>query len=259
MSGEAVRTDLLPLFGNPRIHRRYQDDYFGPLIDSLFADRTPAAVGWVHFTGAGVDTELIVLGTQTYEFDTAVLPGVITAGNIRVGLSAPEGGAAAPATCTALAAAVNADPDRVVDAVVLNVGDAVGFVARVDVGDDSALIPFTTPVLTNGAISGGGTLDHADTPQEYTGARGMCALSIGSDVALDAGESIVIGSVVSDTEPDWLQVQARSAAGLHIAMPATATLQWSQAGSRWLLELSDSSGGTTLVDTTEIHWQASVR
>jgi len=258
MAGEAERTDLLPLFGNPRIHRRYQDDYFGPLIDALFADRTPAGAGWLAFTGGTLDTELVTLGSRVYEFDTAAAPGAVTAGNVRVDVS---GGATATQSAVALLAAVNGDADREVDAVIMSNGDVVGFVSRTHVGDVAAALVCTTTVAAS-VVSAGGTLLAADTPQEYTGCRGVSALPAGAAAVFGAGDSVPVAAIDSATRPDWLQVQAYTPGVGNLLAPvplvATVTFEWIQANAgRWVLEVADNAA--TLTDGDEIHWQASVR
>ena len=259
MAGEAERTDLLPLFGNPRIHRRYQDDYFGPLISSLFADRTAAAVGWISFNAPGtLDGEIVTLGARVYEFDTAAAPGAVTAGNVRVDVS---GGAGAAASLAALVLAVNADADREVDAVAATGGGRLaGFVSRTHVGDVAAALVCTTTVVAC-MISAGGTLRAAETPQEYTGVRGVSIIPLGAGGRLALGDTIPIAAIAATTRPDWLQVQAYNPAVNLLAprpLPATVTFEWIQANTnRWLLEVADSAA--TLVDGDEIHWQASVR
>lgn len=59
----------------------------------------------LRLASAVSDAELVVIGPDTYEFDTAANPGTITAGNIRVNVVAAQ---TADAAATALVAAINA-------------------------------------------------------------------------------------------------------------------------------------------------------
>lgn len=63
------------------------------------------AYGVLRIAANIVDAEVVVIGGETYEFDTAANPGEITAGNIRVYCSA----ATPTVASTALVAAINAN------------------------------------------------------------------------------------------------------------------------------------------------------
>jgi predicted secreted protein len=68
---------------------------------------TTAAAGVYTIVGPGVsNAETVTIGTRVFEFDTAVPPGSVVAGNVRVDVS---GGAGEAAAATALIAAINAD------------------------------------------------------------------------------------------------------------------------------------------------------
>lgn len=72
-----------------------------------------ACVGYFYLTGVASDTETVTINSRVYEFDT----NASITGNVTVDIS---GDATADAACTALAAAINGDSSRVVDAVVWN-------------------------------------------------------------------------------------------------------------------------------------------
>lgn len=81
-------------------------------IDSFkLTEGTPvnavAAIGTLTFSDAVTDAEVVVIGDETYEFDTDA-EATITEGNIRVDVS---GGATAANAVTALVAAISDDKD----------------------------------------------------------------------------------------------------------------------------------------------------
>jgi hypothetical protein len=86
---------------------------YGALTTPGITDGTKAS-GTLTFTGVVADGQIVTIGTQVYEFDTAPLPGAIVAGRIRVDVS---GGVTAPQAVTALVAAITGDAAAVVTAV----------------------------------------------------------------------------------------------------------------------------------------------
>lgn len=72
------------------------------------------ASGTLTFSGVVADGQIVTIGAQVYEFDTAPLPGAITPGRVRVDVSA---GVTAPQAVTALVAAITGDAAAVVTAV----------------------------------------------------------------------------------------------------------------------------------------------
>lgn len=84
------------------------------------------------FSGVVADAQTVTIGGVVYEFDTAVDPGAITVGNLRVNVVAAQTAAAA---ATALAAAINANVDSRVDAI--DLGSAV-LIYSTDLNDATA-------------------------------------------------------------------------------------------------------------------------
>ena len=72
---------------------------------NVIANTAPGvkAVGTLTFSNTTADAEVVVIGTETYEFDTG---GAVTAGNILVNVAA---GASAAQSATALIAAITAN------------------------------------------------------------------------------------------------------------------------------------------------------
>jgi hypothetical protein len=94
------------------------------LTTPTLTDGTKAS-GTLTFTGVVADGQIVTIGTRVYEFDTAVAPGAITAGRVRVDVS---GGVTAPQAVTALVAAITGDASAVVTALD-GAGDTVAVTA----------------------------------------------------------------------------------------------------------------------------------
>ena len=110
-------------------HGNYLNGGQGP--GTMPVDDGTCGTDFIRMTGVGVDTNLVTfvgtnsrtteVRTRIYELDENAV-ATFTAGNVRVNISA---GATAAQTVTALVAAINADPDRICEAVDLG-GDVVG-------------------------------------------------------------------------------------------------------------------------------------
>lgn len=141
----------------------------GRLIQIL-AGTTPAS-GVFTIVAPGVsNAETVTIGTRVYEFDTAVPPGSVVAGNVRVDVS---GGAGEAAAATALIAAINGDTGAVVTAATGGAG-VVNVTAKEEGTNGNLIAKSTTAVsgdwdgvgafLTSGAdtliaLQRGGTIN----------------------------------------------------------------------------------------------------
>lgn len=130
-------------------------DLAGKAITSLSIEEgTPvnavAAVGTLTLTGSVSDGEVVVIGDDTYEFDTNAS---VTEGNILVDVS---GGATASAAVTALVAAITASGTEPVSALD---GDGDTVVVTADVAGTAAESIVTTTDAANGSW-GAGNLDN---------------------------------------------------------------------------------------------------
>jgi hypothetical protein len=127
------------------------------LSTPAFVDGT-RAFGTLTISAPGVsDGETVTIGARVYEFDTAIAPGAITPGRVRVDVS---GGASAPAAVTALVAAITGDVLATVTAVD-GTGDTVVVTAKAyGVGPNATATTETCANATWGAFATlhGGTL-----------------------------------------------------------------------------------------------------
>lgn len=100
-----------------------------------------ASVGWVDFTGIGVDTNLITINGRTYEIDD----NATNTGDVQVDIAL---GGSATQTATAFALALAGDADATVWG--LQVGDTVVLVSKV-----AGAVITLTETLANGVVSAG--------------------------------------------------------------------------------------------------------
>lgn len=135
-----------------------------------------AASGTLTFTGATSDEETVTIGTRVYEFDT---DSSITAGRVAVDIS---GGATAPASVTALVAAINADSSAVVYAFD-GTGDTVVVFAKTPGTAGNSLAKATNAANAAWDAGGGGTTLAGGTADTYVDFR-----SNGGPIILTANE-----------------------------------------------------------------------
>ena len=259
MAGGAARTVLVPRFDLPRIHRRYQTEYFGPIIDALLADRTGVCVGYLYFTGIPADTGVFTINGRVYEFST---DGVI-AGTSDVEIDFSPGPANAAAAAAQTVTNVNADADREVDAIQLT-GVAnfavVAFMARED-GDVGGSSDYTFTEVATNVVASAATLGAAATPTEYAGCRGTYQVTANDVARWLNGIGVPIGALSFDTAPTWTQytcmVGGPTDASVAVRSLATVVLRWRQVNvGRYILEVVDA--GAVLAAGDRIHWEASV-
>lgn len=123
------------------------------LNGKLSATATRATETHTMAVGGGIDAEYVTIGTRLYEYDTDAAPGAITAGRVRVDISAAADAAACSA---ALTLAINGDPDAVVTAVDAGGGVVVVTAITEIAATGNAIV--ATDNTTNGSWAGGGTL-----------------------------------------------------------------------------------------------------
>lgn len=200
-------------------------------------DEGQAPVGFFYLTGAAGDTELVTINSRTYEFDD----DATSTGDVDVDISAD---ATADAACTALAAAINGDASRDVDAVVM-AGNADTNAGVMLVGKAAGATNFTlTTDAANGVVSAA-TLTGASAAavnsmwsHEYT----VTAADV-TQLATTGGNSVPILGVSSTTQPKICGLTMRTSAGAMVVPVATLVWTWLQANSNfWVLVVDDSAG-----------------
>lgn len=226
----------------------------GPGPNSYVVNDGQLDVSYVYQSGNGVDGNLLtivstedgVATTRIYELDTAAAPGAVTAGNVRVDIS---GGAGAAATITALVAAINADGNRVCNAVDIG-GDAAALVA---LRTGQALT--ATETLANGALGNAtfpgsaGTVPLSIDAQSYT----VTAQDV-TTWASGATSEVPIGAVRSTSQPTLVSLNRFTAAG-GVGSPVTMDAVWRQANSdAWVLCVTDP--GAICAATNRLVWVA---
>lgn len=211
-------------------------------------DQGRACVGYFYCTGAVADTELVTINGRTHEFDN---DSTFT-GDVQVDVT---GDLSADAACIALAAAINADASRSVDAVVMagNNDTTAGcmFVAKV-VGATNFT---TTTDVTNGGVVSAATMlgaaAVADVKTHY-----FTYAATAADVtlwALVGGDSVPIAGVVSTTQPVLRSVLVQLAAGGWVVPVVTVVFTWLQANTNfWILVVDDSAATITALDTINV-------
>lgn len=174
------------------------------LLSKPHRDIGQSGVGYIRFTGAVADGDQVGINARIYEFDTAVPPGAVNAGSIRVDVSAGAGAAAAAA---ALTAAINADAGRAVNAVVVG-GNAVAVTAIVVTAAGNYAL--TNPVDLNGTIGlSAAAMTGAAPPTPQRRLSRSYVLTATDVTALAAGlgtNEIVIGAFASATQPQIHQM-----------------------------------------------------
>ena len=203
------------------------------------------AIGYVYCTGAVADTELVTINGRTYEFDN---DSTFT-GDVQVDVT---GDLTADAAMTALAAAINGDATRSVDAVVMaGNSDTTAGVLLIAKAIGSTNFTLTTDI-TNGGVVSAATMTQAAaatnrkmTFLEYTITAADVTL-----LALTGGNSVVIGGVVSTTEPILTSFLVLTSAGAIVPTVATMAITFLQANTNfWLVILDSSVASFTTNDT----------
>lgn len=175
------------------------------LTEKPYHDIGRAGFGYIHFTGVTSDGERITINTRIYEFDTG---GVIGAGaDVAVDIS---GGNSAAQSATALAAAINGDASRSVNAIAL--GDAVHIITLGAVNstgyplaETCANVTLSAATMTSGATR---------TAQVQTTLRRQLTAVDASFLSAALGTNeIVLGVFPSTTQPAIFFAQGWLASG----------------------------------------------
>ncbi len=208
-------------------------------------DEGHGAIGYVYCTGAVADTELVTIDGRTYEFDN----DSTNTGDVPVDVT---GDLTADAAMIALAAAINGDGSRTVDAVVMagNSDTTAGvlLIARVVGASNFSL----TTDITNGGVVSAANLTGAAaaaskdvTFKEYTITAADVTL-----LALTGGNSVVIAGVISTSQPVLHSFLVATSAGAIVPTVATMGLTWLQLNTNyWVLILDSSVASFTTGDT----------
>ena len=191
-------------------------------------------VGYFYLDGVSVDAELMTINGRTYQF---LMTATALTGDVRVDIQLDQ---TQDYSCTALAAAINADASRDVDAVVMagndNTTAGVMFIAIAAQATNYTL----TEGCTNGIVSaathtGAAVMANRSTwIYEYTVTAADVIM-----LALVGGNSIVVGGVNSTTEPVVTGLTLRDANGVIRSM-ATVIVTALQANTNyWVIAVDD--------------------
>lgn len=199
----------------------------GSLLDAdlsskLLKDLGAECVGYLDLTGVTSDTETVTINGRVYEFDT---DSTIT-GDVDVDVS---GGASATQSATALAAAINGDASRDVDAI--DVGDGtVLLVAQTAGATDFALATTCANGVVSAATCVGAAAAAVKSAHHFR--RTLTAQDV--TTTTDADGVIPVGAIALDSAPSLFVVQVRDSNGV---LKACANVQWSwqQANSNYYL------------------------
>lgn len=160
-------------------------------------------VSFLHFTGAVSDGETYTTGSRVYEFDT---DSSVSGGNVQVDISGDQ---TADAAATALAAAINADSSREVDAWEDTDGDGVSALVAVIAKADSGVNVATSETITNASIPDTGTIGE-ETQRALKAFRGTYAVDT-TDTAVTGAASgasvLLVGGVELTSQPGILLAQ----------------------------------------------------
>jgi len=181
-------------------------------------------VGYIRMTGNGINAEFATITStrsgvataRVYELDTAVAPGSVVAGRVRVDISASATG---PNTVIALVAAINADGNRVVDA--LDVGGDICALVGIDPAAEIAIALNPAP-WTNGLVSGA-ALTGASARLPLCVYRGRHIVTAENVLAWASGVAtgeVPIGACNTTATPFLVAINRYTAAG-GIASPIT--------------------------------------
>lgn len=210
-------------------------------------------VGYIYFTGAGTaDLDQVSIAGRSYEFDT----DATSTGDVAVDIS---GGGNPAQSAAALAAAINGDPDRLVEAIVVGAGSDI--VALVGIADDEdfTLVEDTdsggTIEISGAELQGGGEARATYFVEAYGfSAADVTALN---PAGLD-GAIPVLG--VRATAQPFLVTVAWNDGGEYkdISEMTNRSLTWRQvAGNFFILEFDDGAAadvadGDLLVFTVSV-------
>jgi len=251
-------------WGATRIHRKL-DARWRRVAERLLEGITPAGYSYLFLTGVSSNGETFDLNGRSYELDPL---GVAAVGDLAITVA---DGANAAVTAAAIAAGVNADLSRTVDAIVLTAGvvnSIVGFVPIQTVGDlvgDGVAAGYAVAeTMANGDFrqnkAAADVFDNDGNPAAYHECSGTHVVTA-QDVAnwLD-NAGVAIAGIPFTTAPVRVQYTVMSdlptAAGSLIVDAAGIEFRWRQANTnRWVLECVDLT--PTLVAGNVIHWYAS--
>jgi len=247
-------------WGDRRLHRKHDARWRG--IARQFVDeRAPGGVGYIRVIDFAnhVDGEDLTLGSRIYELDT--VPDGVTAGSVAVDVSGVGSNAD---LAVEIAAAINGDADREVDAAVVDT-DKVVFLPRTNWGAAGNLAMVSTinvlDVPAPAALMTGGEL-----PAAIRRCQGSYTVTLADVTALTAGDVIPVGSVPWTNAPAWTHLQLESSVGLLKPLSGeagavdAATYGWVQvnANRRALLVSATVVSGLPFAAGDVLHWQTSV-
>jgi hypothetical protein len=189
-----------------------------------------AAVGYIYTAGNAINAETITMTgfsatgaavTRIYEFDTAAAPGSVVAGNVRIDVNADQ---TPDYACAALAAAINGDADRLVEALVwvgnTDVSSGILLVSRNEDDYLPTLVEATTNFVVSAAAMVGANVGYVHGlwfGQYLVTAADVTAL------ALAAGNEVVIGGVVTAAAQPVLAAVTCMVGGVTVKDLATVT------------------------------------
>jgi len=205
------------------------------------------SVGYFYFSGGVLDTETLVIGGYTYEFDTN---GVYTAGNIPVDVSA---GVTAALATAALVATLNAQAASPVSAANLT-GDVCGLYVD-DVG--SNLIALSAAGTPNATASAAAMTNGSDDATQ-TILFDTYTVTAQDVTTWAAGDAIPIASgTFANGAPQFMGTPLLLNATDQIVIYTTANMvfTWTQiSGYRYQLSVLDTAAD--LANTDTISWSA---
>jgi hypothetical protein len=249
-------------WGDRRLHRKHDARWRG-VARRIVDGRAPGGAGYARCVGFGAsaDGEILTIGGRNYELD--FVPNGVVAGNVAVDCSAVVTG---PNLATAIAGAINGDPQAVVDAAVVT-ADVVVFIPFNTWGTNgnfalASTIAAGDVVLPNAVMAGG------ELPATVRHCRGSYTFTAADVTAVNAGDGIPVGSLPFTDAPVWTQLQLEDNGGVLKTLSGDAagaaidpvTYGWVQVnGNRRALIISFVPAlGNPIATGDVLHWQTSV-
>jgi hypothetical protein len=204
-------------------------------------DAGRAPVGYVYFTGVAADADTVTINSRVYEFDD----DASTTGDVDVDIT---GDATADAACTALAAAINADESRDVDAVVWAGNDDTSAGVTL-IGTAAGSTNFTlAKSATNGVVSAANLTGAAVAAQKtlWAGTYTVTAADV-TALALGGGDEVAIAGITSTSAPTLVSALCLQS-GAVVALTGVI-FKFTQANSNlYALIVEDGSAALTAGD-----------